>query len=356
MKKVKYAMIGFGGIAENRLAKEGFACDKARFPKGVPHAQLIGAFDLNPAREKAAKALGLKWYKTLDALLADKEVEAVDVATNNATHAALTLKALAAGKHVIVEKPIATSVEDAKAMQKLATKKKLSLTVDHMMLNNSFNVMARDAIAKASVGAVNDSCFHMEFLYGSTPEEAATWRCSKVAEMGGPVGDVASHCFYVAEFVLGAKITSVAAVYYPKTMSIKAEDGAYIKFTMDNGLTGTVNASFNEPRGGLIGTFSNLGYEVYGTEGVLRGFGTLFQISGHKDEPYKIRLELETAKGVKSLRPKSFPNIYQQLIERHAQSILAGKPLTADDGIRNLKLCLAVHESAQHGGKTVKVR
>ncbi len=356
MKKVKYAMIGFGGIAENRLAKEGFACDKARFPEGVPHAELIGAFDVNPAREKAAKALGLKWYKTLDALLADPAVEAVDVATNNATHAPLALKALAAGKHVIVEKPIATSVKDALAMQKLAAQKKLSLTVDQMMVNNAFNVMARNAVAAEKMGKVDDSCFHMGILYGSTPEEAATWRCSKVEEMGGPVGDVASHCFYMAEFVLGAKITSVAACYYPKTMGIKAEDGAYIKFTMDNGLTGTAKASFNEPRGGLVGTFSNLGYEVYGTAGVLRGFGTMFQISGHKDEPYKIRLELETADGVKSLHPRSFPNIYQQVIECHAKSILAGKPLTAEDGIRNLKLCLAVHESAKNGGKSIKIR
>ena len=49
-------MIGFGGIAENRLAKEGFACDKARFPKGLKNAVLVGAFDVVPAREAAAKA------------------------------------------------------------------------------------------------------------------------------------------------------------------------------------------------------------------------------------------------------------------------------------------------------------
>ena len=64
MKKIKYAIIGFGGIAENRIAKEGFGCDKARF-NGLPNAELVGATDMNPAREDAAKALGLKWYKDM---------------------------------------------------------------------------------------------------------------------------------------------------------------------------------------------------------------------------------------------------------------------------------------------------
>ena len=356
MNKVKYALIGFGGIAENRIAKEGFARDKARFPKGLEKAELIGAFDVNPAREAAAKALGLKWYKSVDELLADPAVDAAYVATNNASHAALAIKALNAGKHVIVEKPTATSVEDAQAMVKLAARKKLSLIVDHMMVNNAYNRLARRTVNLGKAGKINDCCFHMEFLYGATPEEAATWRCSKVAEMGGPIGDVASHCFYLAEFVLNSKITSVAAVYLPKTLGIKAEDGAYIKFTMANGITGSAKVAFSEPRGGLIGTFSNLGYEIYGDAGVLRGYGTMFQISGHADEPYQIRLELETSKGVKSLRPRKFPNIYQTLIEAHAVSIQEKTPLNAENGLQNLKVVFASHKSAKAEGKAYKVR
>ncbi len=355
MEKVRYVLIGFGGIAENRIAKEGFACDKARFKEGLKNAELIGAFDLNPARESAAKALGLKWYSSVDDVLNDPDVDAVNIATNNASHAGLAIKALKAGKHVIVEKPIATSVKDAEAMVKLAKKKKLSLAVDHMMVNNAFNRMAKKAVAAGKAGAVNDCCFHMEFLYGATPEEAATWRCSKVSEMGGPIGDVASHCFYLAEYIFNSQIISVAAVYLPKTMNIKAENGAYIKFTMANGITGSAKVAFSEPRGGLVGTFSNLGYEIYGDAGVLRGFGTMFQISGHADEPYKIRLELETASCVKQLRPRKIPNIYQELIEAHAASIPAGKPLTGEDGLRNLELCLAAHRSAKLNGQVCKM-
>jgi predicted dehydrogenase len=355
MKKVSYVLIGFGGIAENRVAKEGYALDVKRF-KPLKSAVLTGAFDVNSGRKAAAEALGLKWYGSLDEVLADNTVDGVYIATNNATHAEIAIKALNAGKHVIVEKPIATTLADAKAMNRVAKRKKLSLTVDHMMVNNAWNIAAKAAVAKGSLGKVNDSCFHMEFAYGYDPAEAATWRCSNVAEMGGPIGDVASHCFYVAEFIFGKRIKSVAAVYYPKLMKIKAEDGAYIKFFFEDGTQGSVNCAFSEPRGGLAGTLTNLGYEIYGDKAAMRGYGTMFQLSGYADEPVRMRLELDDGRKTSEIKPGRIQNIYSALIEDHARSAAAGKPLNADDAIHNLALCAAAHQSAAKGGKLVTVK
>ena len=354
MRKIRYVLVGFGGIAENRVAKEGFACDRKRF-RPLKHAVLVGATDLNPARRAAAEALGLAWYPTLDAVLADTSVDGVYIATNNRSHVPLALQALKAGKHVIVEKPIATSVADAKKLAKVAKARKLSLTVDHMMVNNAWNVAGRKAMASGRLGKVNDCCYHMEFAYGYDSAEAATWRCSDVAEMGGPIGDVASHCFYVAEFMFGKRIAKVSAVYYPKTMKIKAEDGAYVKFFFEDGTQGSVNAAFSEPRGGLAGTLTNLGYEVYGDKAAMRGYGTMFQLSGYADEPIAIRLEIDDGKTVTKVAPAKIQNIYQALIEGHAKSVLAGKPLTGDDAVHNLALCAAAHASAVRGGKAVAV-
>ena len=353
--KIKYVLVGFGGIAENRVAKEGFACDRKRF-RPLRNAVLVGATDLDPARKSAAEALGLKWYPDLAAVLADKSVGGVYIATNNRSHVPLAMAALKAGKHVIVEKPIATSVADAKKLNRLAKAKKLSLTVDHMMVNNAWNIAGRAAIAKGRLGKVNDGCFHMEFAYGYDPAEAATWRCSKVEEMGGPIGDVASHCFYVAEFMFGKKIAKVAAVYYPKVMKIKAEDGAYIKFFFADGTQGSVNAAFSEMRGGLAGTLTNLGYEIYGDKAVMRGYGTLFQLSGYADEPIAIRLEIDDGKKVTKVDPTKIQNIYSTLIDAHAKSVQESKPLSADAAIHNLALCAAAHESARKGGKIVAVK
>ncbi|NLZ62471.1 MAG: Gfo/Idh/MocA family oxidoreductase [Lentisphaerae bacterium] len=355
MSKVKYGMIGFGGIAENRIAKEGFACDRSRFAP-LQHAELVAATDINAARQSVAEGLGLKWYADVDSLLAAPEVQAVFVATNNLTHASLAAKALRAGKPVIVEKPLATTVKDAEMLVALAAEKKLSLSVDHMMVYNAWNIKAKEVFESGVLGEVNDSCFHMEFAFGYDPAEAASWRCAKVEEMGGPIGDVASHCFYMAEFIFQKKICKVAAVYLPKLMAIAAEDGAYIKFEFEDGSRGSVKVAFSEYRGGLGGTLSNLGYELYGSEAVLRSYGSLFQISGHPGEPIKIRLELDRFDGkTSSIVPEKISNIYQELIEHHARSIQTGKHINAEDGAHNLRLCEAAHQSARQGGKMVSI-
>ncbi len=350
--KVRYAVIGFGGIAENRVAKEGYACDTTRF-EPLKLAQLVGATDMNPARKEAAEALGLKWYDDMASILADPEIDAVYVATNNKSHAEIAIAAMKAGKHVIVEKPAATDVRDVKEMIAVAKETKRSLTVDHMMVHNAWNILAKKEVAAGAVGTVNDSCFHMEFAYGYDPAEAATWRCSKIEEMGGPIGDVASHCFYVAEFIFGKKIKKVAAVYLPKLMNIKAEDGAYIRFIMEDGSQGSVKCAFSELRGGLSGTLTNLGFEIYGDKAALRSFGTMFQLSGHAGEPVKMRLELDNCGDVKTLNPETIQNIYQTLIEHHAASVQSGDLLNAEDALHNLELCAASHESAQNGGKLI---
>ena len=352
MGKIRYAGIGFGGIAENRIAKEGFACDRSRFAP-LDHAELVCATDCNPERRVAVEALGLGWRATAGEIFSDPRIDAVFIASNNLSHASLATAALEAGKHVIVEKPIATTVAEAESLVRLATARNLSLAADHMMVHNAWNIKAREWVAGGRLGTVNDACFHMEFAYGYETAEAESWRCSSQAEMGGPIGDVASHCFYMAEFIFDREIRSLSCVYLPKTLPIQVENGAYIKYVMAGGLTGSVRVAFSEPRGGLGGTLSNLGYEIYGSEAVLRGYGTLFQLSGHEGEPLKIRLELDRFTSQELIEPDSPGNIYRAVVEAHAESILKGRPLNALDALRNTKLCLAAHESARSGGVTV---
>jgi predicted dehydrogenase len=350
--QVRYGMIGFGGIAEQRLAREGFGCDAGRVPP-LPNAVLAGVTDVNPARRKAARALGLKWYPHVQALLADPRIDAVVVATNNRTHAPLAAQALEAGKAVLVEKPLATTTRAAQALVRLAAKRRLSLTVDHMMVHNVLNRKARALLAEGALGAVNDACFHMQFAYGFAPAEAASWRCSSRAEMGGPIGDVGSHCFYMMEALLDARIQALRAVYYPKRMAIAVEDGALIQCDLSSGITVTANVSFCEPRGGLSGTLNGLGYEIYGDKGVLRGYGILFQFSGHPDEPIALRLELDTFVRRRNYTIAKPANIYQAVIRNHADSILQDVPLTGDEGLHNVRICEAAHRSARQGGTTI---
>lgn len=355
MKPLRYAMLGFGGIAENRLAREGFGLDTA-VSSPMPEAVLVGATDLNPDRRAAAEALGLRWFPDGESLLADPGIDAVVIATNNGSHAALARTALERGLHVFVEKPMATRSEDAAALRDLARERGLSLGVDHMMTENRANATARDLLARGELGRVNDMVLHMEFLHGATDAEAAGWRCSDRSELGGPVGDVASHCLYMAEFLLAEPIASLACVYLPGPLRIAVENAALVRFRTVGGTVGTIRVSFCDARGNAAATFSNLGYEIYGEAGVLRGYATLFQLSGLPGEPVPVRLELERD-GQRAEVPTGQPeNIYRLAIRRHARSILEKQPMDGADGLRNLRMIEDCHASARQNGAWIHTR
>ncbi len=355
MKKVRYVMVGFGALAEERLAREGFACDVRRF-RPLRYAELVGATDIDPTREPAARALGLTWYATLDEVFGDDQVDAVCVATDNASHVELALQAMKAGKHAIVERPMATTVADAKRLNAFAKSKRLSLSVDQMMVYNAWNMAGRQAMAVGRIGKVEDCCYHIEVPYGLDAEEAATWRCARPDEMGGPVGDAAGHCFYVAEFMFGRRIAKLGAVYYPKTTKTKCEDGVYVRFSFADGQSGSARCAFCERRGGRAGRLTSLGYEIYGDQGVMRGYGTLSQLSGYSDDPVTMRLEIDDGRRILPLRPTKVIDIFQTVVESHAKSVLDGTPLAADEAVHNLALCAACHASAQKGGRIVSVK
>lgn len=345
MRKIKYASIGFGGIVESRIAKEGFGMDKERFD-GHPLAELVGVTDINPARKEVAESLGLRWYDSISDVLSDAEIDAVFIGTNNLSHVTVGEMAMEAGKHCLFEKPMATTVEDAIKLQKLSNDKGLSLAIDHMMTENSYNKKAKELIQDGSIGQVSDIVLHMEFCYGSSSEEAATWRCANPLEVGGPIGDVGSHCLYMAEFLLGSEIESLACVYTPKTFDIAVENGAFIQFRAKNGTQGTVRVAFNQPRGSLAGTLNNLGYEVYGTEGTLRSYATLFQLSGYSDEPVEVILEIDKSGTTEKVKIDKVQNIYQGVITKHAQSIIDGSPMDGSDAVHNMELIFNCFESA----------
>jgi predicted dehydrogenase len=301
------------------------------------------------------ESLGLRWFRTQDEIFADPSIDAVFIATTNTTHVPIGLAALAAGKHVIVEKPMSTNVSDAERLVAAAASGGLSLSINHMMQFNEFNVSAADIVRRGVLGLVSDAVFHMEFDLAIDPTASKLWRCTDAAELGGPIGDIASHCFYTMEFVLGSRITALAAVYYPKTSSSAVEDGAIIRVNLASGSVGTVRVSFVDARGGSRGIVQNMGYEVYGEKAVLRSYGTLSQVSGHPGEDVQIRLELDDFTKVTQIVPEHITNIYAAVVLRHAESIISGKRLDGEDGLHNVRLCVAAHESATSGGKLITI-
>ncbi|MFI5358985.1 MAG: Gfo/Idh/MocA family oxidoreductase [Halanaerobiales bacterium] len=122
MAKLKVGVVGVGSMGKNHV----------RAYASLKHVcELIGVFDINQGMaEEVARSYGVKAFSTLEALLA--EVDAINIATPTSTHYEIGMKALEAGKHILMEKPVTGSVEEAQTLIRNARKKSLIFQVGHI--------------------------------------------------------------------------------------------------------------------------------------------------------------------------------------------------------------------------------
>ena len=139
-------IIGCGKIAQVRHIPE-YAANK--------NAKLLGFYDINLDRAKAlADQYGGTAYETVEELLANPEIEAVSVCAANFAHAELTIAALNAGKHVLCEKPMATTLADCEAMVEAAEKNGKYLMIGHNQRLAKAHATAKELIDGGLIGDI----------------------------------------------------------------------------------------------------------------------------------------------------------------------------------------------------------
>jgi predicted dehydrogenase len=176
-------------------------------------ATLAGVVASTPERSRAAaERLGAeRAYESADAIVADPNVDVVHVCTPNHLHAELAERALAAGKHVVCEKPLATTVDDARRLADLAAGEPRCAAVPFAYRYYPTVREARHRIANGESGAVH--LIHGAYLQDwlLSPEDD-NWRVE--AELGGPsraFADIGSHWCDLAEFVTGQRLARLSA-------------------------------------------------------------------------------------------------------------------------------------------------
>lgn len=195
-----------------------------------PDYALVAAADPNEAsRAQFAAEFRARAYATDEALCADAEVDAVYIATPHQFHCANTLVAAAAGKHVLVEKPMALSLADCEAMIAACCSAGVALVVGH---SHSFDApirRVREIVASGEVGAVRllQSLNYTDFLYRPRrPEELDP------DAGGGVLFNQAPHQVDVARLLCGGKATGVRAVTgaWDRTRPVDAAYTALVTF------------------------------------------------------------------------------------------------------------------------------
>lgn len=225
MNRMGVAVIGTGQWGKNH----------ARVYKELPSTELLAVCDVNAERAQAmAKQYGVKAYVDSTEMLKDKTIEAVNVCTWSTLLAQEAMKALNAGKHVLVEKPMATTPEQAKLLVETAKKNGLHLSVGFLMRFIPGLQHIRQSVENKKIGE----------LVCATAKRVSQWP-ERIGDVG-VVKDTAIHDIDVMRFISNQDPVSV----YAKMGSMrikKFEDYAHIMLTYENGESAFIESNWLTP-------------------------------------------------------------------------------------------------------------
>lgn len=204
----------------------------------TPSARLIALVDPAPHGPQTAASLKTTYYSSIAALLSScHKPDAAIICTPNANHVPLSLELVAAGIHVLVEKPISTSIESGKALIEAAKKANVQLLVGHHRRFNPYLLAAKKVVDDGSLGQViavqGTWCLRKDNEYFNGIGE---WRRS--GSTGGVVLINFIHEVDLLQYILGP-IAFVSTLQTKKTREFEAEEGAAILLRFESGVVGT---------------------------------------------------------------------------------------------------------------------
>ncbi len=225
----------------------------------------------------AAAAARYGWAESATdwrSVIARDDIQIVDICAPGFMHAEIATAALAAGKHVLVEKPLANTVAEAEAMA-AAARDAQSRGVQSMIGFNYRRVpalaLARELISEGRLGAVKQfrAAYLQDWLVD--PETPMTWRLRKDTAGSGALGDIASHAIDQVLFLLADRVTEVSGRLHTFTPDrpgarglekVTVDDAAWATLTLASGAIASIEASRV-----ATGKKNSLKLEIYGDKG-----------------------------------------------------------------------------------------
>ena len=238
-------------------------------------ALVAGALASTPERARASgQALGLAAdrvyddFETMAAQEAAREdgVQAVAIVTPNHMHAAPACAFLDRGIHVICDKPLAATREDARAIAEAAVRSDALFVLTHNYTGYPMVRAARELVASGALGQVRvvQVEYAQDWLTEPVANKQADWRSDPARAGAGAVGDIGTHAFNLAEFVTGLRVESLAAELSSFVTGRKVDDNAHLMLRFDGGARGQLWASQV-----AVGNENALRLRVHGAKGGL---------------------------------------------------------------------------------------
>jgi predicted dehydrogenase len=234
MKTVRYGILGFGLHGIRRLVP---AYREAK------QSGLVGIWRRDAAKAKQnGEELGIQHvFASAEELCASPDIDAVFVTSPDSLHCEHTLLALEHGKHVLCEKPLAMSATDVELMIAAADQRGLCFGAAQNFRYNPSSDRIRSWVGDGRIGAPRLA--HCQFTFDAKTS-ARQWVYDPSLALGGPIGDVGSHCIDLLRFLLADEVTQVAAIAHGDAVSGPLEAGAALSLGFSRGTFAAVTVSF----------------------------------------------------------------------------------------------------------------
>lgn len=338
--KIGIGIAGCGAIARTRHIPEYLE---------NPHANLIGVFDTVPKRAAdIARLYHIHAYASFEEMLKDDSIQAISICTANRFHAEMSISALNAGKHVLCEKPMATSLEEAKMMIDAAQRAGRNLMIGHNQRLNPVHIRAKALLKTGVIGrplAFRTAFMHKGPEMWSIDRSQNTWFFQRESAFLGAMCDLGIHKIDLMRWLLDDEFVEAFASFATLDkrdaagQPIPVEDNAACVLRMRKGVLGTLTASWTCYAGEENASL------IYGTGGTMRiGESPLDSIVIHQKSGECIRVqcgalqtnELQTSSGV-------IDQFLQEIVEKRPAEI------SGEEGLAALEAVLACARAAQTG-------
>jgi 1,5-anhydro-D-fructose reductase (1,5-anhydro-D-mannitol-forming) len=328
--RIGWGILGLGRIAETEIAPAVTA---------APNSTLAGVVSRSAAkaREFAERHGAASAYDDYRALLDDPSVDAVYIATPNALHADQVVAAAEAGKHVLCDKPLATTVADAERAVAACDAAGVRLGITFQTRNHEGMREIRDLLAAGGIGSVR----LVQVELGPGRKLPQNWRTDPGLAGLGVMNNLGVHAYDLLRYLLGAEVVEATAVVDVEP-GLEVDTLALALLRFDNGALAYVNANQSLPN-----PQQNLA--VYGTDGTVLGRDVT--------RPNLTGSISVTGRDGTTERIVSSAGAFLATIGNFADAVLEGRDPSPSglDGLRNAELTAALARSAREG-RTVRLR
>jgi len=344
MEKVRWGVIGAGGIADRRTIP---GMLKSRL------SELVAVVSrTNESTDTVAEKYNVKAYYTVEDLLADPGIDAVYIATPVYLHKEQAVAAAKAGKHFLLEKPLARTASEAEEVVRAAREAGVKATEGYMMKFHPLHRRAKELIEEGKLGKPVLGRAQLTTWY---PEIPGAWRQDPEKGGGGALIDMATHCYDLLRWLIGSRIVQVYAIANTQTFKYPVDDSSTTLLLFEDGAHGVVDSFFNIPDPAVKNRL-----EVYGDRGSITSEGTIGQ-SGAGNMVACLMKEVGGYDAQQERRPEDFPaeeikaepaDMYTLEVDYLSECILEDREPevnTLEDGLEIMRVVDAAYESARTG-------